>query len=107
VLWLPKLRFTSKVCNFLFAKFLRYRFYSVVQDFLEVIVPEVEAIKTKDDLDDARLDLEQFIKVERTPASAHDAFLISLTIFSLAEGPRTTQLPRDCKFGAKILSELC
>ena len=71
---------------------------------MEVIVPEVEAIKTKDDLDDARLDLDEFIKVERTPG--RDVFLVSLTIFSLAEGSKTTQLPRDCKFGAKILSGL-
>ena len=84
MLWLPKLRLTSKVCNFFFAKFLRYRFYTVLQDFLEVIVPIVEeAIKSKDDLDvaDARLDLDQFIKVEHTPC--HDVFLISLTIFCL------------------------
>ena len=33
-------------------------------DFVEIVVPGVEAIETNDDLADARLDLEAFIKVD-------------------------------------------
>ena len=92
MLWLPKLRLTSKVCNFFFARFLQYRFYTVLQDFLEVIVPEVEAIKTREDLDDARLDLELFIKVEHT--FDYDAFLISLTILFSSGGTQNNTTPK-------------